>query len=52
MIASTGIFAGAMRALAILRGSPSERVEWMTAAGFAGGFAFGILLFALDLVLG
>ena len=52
MIASTGIFAGAMRALAILKGSSPEQVEWMTAAGFTGGLAFGVLLFALDLVFG
>jgi hypothetical protein len=26
-----------MRALAILRGFEAERIEWMTAAGFAGG---------------
>ncbi len=52
MIASTGIFAGAMPALAILKGSAPERVEWMTAAGFVGGLAFGALIFIFDLVLG
>jgi hypothetical protein len=52
MVASTGIFAGALRALAILKGSPAERIEWMTAAGFVGGLAFGALIFVIDLVFG
>jgi stage V sporulation protein SpoVS len=52
MAVSTGLVAGAMRAVAILKGFPPERVEWMTAAGFVGGFAAGALVLAFDLVFG
>jgi hypothetical protein len=52
MLVSTGLLAGVMRALAILKRSPAEQVELLTAAGFAGGLAFGTLILVLDLVLG
>jgi hypothetical protein len=52
MLVSTGFLAGVLRALAVLRRYPAEQVEWLTAAGFAGGFALGALILALDLVLG
>jgi len=52
MLVSTGLLAGAMRALAILRRSSAEQVELLTAAGFAAGLAFGTLVLVLDLVLG
>lgn len=52
MLVSTGLLAGVMRALAVLRRSPAERVESLTAAGFVGGLAFGALILVLDLVLG
>jgi len=48
----TGLFAGAFRALAVLGRSSPERVEWLTAAGFAGGIAVAVLFLALDVVLG
>jgi hypothetical protein len=38
--------------LSVLRRFSAEQVEWLTAAGFAGGFAFGALILVLDLVLG
>jgi hypothetical protein len=52
MVVSTGFVAGALRAFAILRGPPAERVEWMTAAGFAVGVIFGGASFILDAVFG
>jgi hypothetical protein len=52
MLVSTGLLAGVMRALSILRRSPAKQVELLTAAGFAGGLAFGTLILVLDLVLG
>jgi hypothetical protein len=52
MVVSTGFVAGALRAFAILRGSPAEWVEWMTAAGFAVGVIFGGAIFILDAVFG
>ena len=48
----TGIFAGALRSLAVLGEAPSERIEWMTATGFAIGVGFATLLLLLDVVLG
>jgi len=52
MLVSTGLLAGVMRALAVLRRIPGERVELLTAAGFIAGLAFGTLILVLDLVLG
>lgn len=52
MVFATGLTAGALRAIAILRGFPAERIEWMTAAGFVVGAILGVLVFALDLVIG
>jgi hypothetical protein len=52
MLVSTGFLAGVLRALAVLRKFPAEQVEWLTAAGFAGGLVFGVLVLVLDLVLG
>jgi hypothetical protein len=52
MLVSTGFLAGVLRALAVLRKFPAEQVEWLTAAGFAGGFAFGVLILVFDLVFG
>lgn len=49
---STGLSAAALRALAILRKSSTEQVEWMTAVGTLAGVAFGALVLALDLVFG
>ena len=43
VIVVTGLSAGALRALAVLTDSPPERVEWMTAAGFAGVSGFRLL---------
>jgi len=48
----TGIFAGALRSLAVLGEAAPERIEWMTAVGFATGVAFATLLLLLDAVLG
>lgn len=50
LVVSTGLVAGAMRAFAILRGFPAERIEWMTAAGFAGGVVVASLILMLDVV--
>ena len=52
MLVSTGLLAGVLRALAVLKKSPAERIEWLTAAGFAGGLIAGALTLVLDLVLG
>jgi hypothetical protein len=52
MLVATGLLAGVLRALAILRKSPAEQVEWLTAVGFAGGLIAGALTLVLDLVLG
>jgi hypothetical protein len=52
LVLSTGFCAAALRALSVLRRFSAEQVEWLTAAGFAGGFAFGALILVLDLVLG
>lgn len=51
MVVSTGFFAGALRAVAVLQRSPAEQVEWMTAVGFVGGAVLGAFIFILDLVL-
>lgn len=48
----TGVFAGAMRALAILLGATPGQIEWMTAAGFAAGLGISLAVFALDLLWG
>jgi hypothetical protein len=52
MLVSTGLLAGVLRALAVLSKFPAEQVEWLTAAGFAGGLVLGVLILVLDLVLG
>jgi hypothetical protein len=52
MVVSTGLVAGAMRALAILRGFQTERIEWMTAAGFAGGIVLAGLILLIDFAFG
>jgi hypothetical protein len=52
MVLITGVVAGAMRALAILLGGAPSQVEWMTAAGFAVGIAFSLIVFALDFLWG
>jgi hypothetical protein len=52
MLVSTGLLAGVLRALAVLKKFPAEQVEWLTAAGFAAGLVSGALILALDLVLG
>jgi hypothetical protein len=52
MVVVTGLFAGASRTLAILRGAPPSEVERMTAAGFALGAVVAISLFIIDLVWG
>lgn len=52
LVLATGFIAGVMRALAILGRFETDRVEWMTAAGFAGGAAIGTLALVLDLVIG
>jgi hypothetical protein len=51
LVISTGLSAGALRAWAVLKEFPSDRVERATAAGFAAGAAFGALIVAFDLVL-
>ena len=43
----TGVFAAGARAFAILNGYPPDRVEWMTAAGFAAGTVVAVGLFTL-----
>jgi hypothetical protein len=53
ILVSTGFVAGGgLRSVAILRGSSKERVEWMTAAGFAIGAIFAGLFLFLDVVFG
>jgi stage V sporulation protein SpoVS len=52
VVVSTGLVAGAMRALAILRGFAAERIEWMTAAGFAGGIVLAGLILVIDFAFG
>lgn len=52
MLLVTGAVAGMLRAGAVLAASEPERVEWLTAAGFAGGVAIALLVLALDTVLG
>jgi hypothetical protein len=52
MVVSTALFAGTMRALAILRGFAAERIEWMTAAGFVGGIVLAGLILLIDVALG
>jgi hypothetical protein len=52
MVVFTGFFAAFLRTLAVFRRSAEDEVEWMTAAGFAGGFAAATILLALDAVLG
>jgi hypothetical protein len=49
---STALFAGVFRAVAILRRSSAEQVEWVMAVGSVGGAAFGALVLVLDFVLG
>jgi hypothetical protein len=46
----TGVFAAGARALAILKGFPPDRVEWMTAAGFAVGVVAAISIFVFGAV--
>jgi hypothetical protein len=48
MLLATGLLAGLLRALAVLKKFPAEQVEWLTAVGFAGGLAFGALILVLD----
>lgn len=52
VVVSTGLVAGAMRALAILRGFEVERIEWMTAAGFVGGIVLAGLILLIDFAFG
>jgi hypothetical protein len=52
LLVSTGFVAGALRSLAVLRRYPAERVEWVTAAGFAGGLVLAVVIYAMDLALG
>lgn len=47
----TGAVAGAFRAWGVLAALEPERVEWLTAAGFAGGVAIAALILVLDTVL-
>jgi hypothetical protein len=51
-IVVTGLAAAAFRAMAVLKESSPERVEWMTSVGFGGGIALAIAFLALDLVVG
>jgi hypothetical protein len=52
LLVSTGFVAGALRSLAVLRRYPAERVEWVTAAGFAGGLVLVLVIYAVDLAIG
>jgi hypothetical protein len=52
LVVSTGFCAAALRALSVLRRFSAAQTEWLTAAGFAGGLVFGVLVLILDLVLG
>lgn len=52
LLVATGFVAGALRSLAVLRRSPADRVEWATAAGFAGGLVLGATVYVVDLVFG
>jgi hypothetical protein len=51
MIVLTGLAAGALRTVAVLGESSSERIEWMTALGFVGGAAISTVFLALDAAL-
>jgi hypothetical protein len=51
MVLITGVLAGCFRAGAVLRRATSERVEWLTAVGFACGVIVTILLVCVDKVL-
>lgn len=48
----TGLWAAALRTLAVLAELQPERVEWMTAMGFLVGMCFAGVLVAFDVVLG
>jgi hypothetical protein len=52
VVVSTGLVAGVMRTLAILRGFAAEPIEWMTAAGFAVGVVLASLILLLDFAFG
>ncbi len=52
LIVSTGLFAGASRAAAILTRRPDHQIEWLTAAGFVAGLALGAIILGLDLFFG
>jgi hypothetical protein len=49
MAVVTGIFARSARAWAVLREMPPDRIEWVTAIGFAFGAVVTILIVCLDL---
>jgi hypothetical protein len=51
MVVVTGVAAGSARAWAVLRKSPHERIEWMTAVGFALGAVFTIAIVCIDSIL-
>jgi hypothetical protein len=52
VVFATGLAASVLRAFAILKGFEAERVEWMTAVGFAVGVVLSALIFGFDLVVG
>lgn len=51
ILLATGLGAGVLRTIAVLRGSSTGEAEWMTALGFAGGGFMAAALLALDMVL-
>ena len=51
MVVVTGAVAGSARAWAVLRRPSHERIEWMTAAGFAWGATGTLLLVCIDSIL-
>ena len=48
LLVVTGALAGALRAWAVLTESPPDRIEWMTALGFAIGAMRMILFVFVD----
>ena len=52
VLAVTGLAAGALRTLALLRGSSQDQVDWMTGVGFCIGVMFSSLVVLLDVAVG
>lgn len=48
LLVLTGVAAGSLRTWAVLTGQSIERVEWLTALGFALGVLSAILIVVID----